>query len=212
MGLREEKKHRTRVELIRAAIDLFREVGYETTTIDDIAARANYSRSTFFRHFGTKEDVVFGDTYERMAGIVESVRHLPADVNPWSALRDAHIRDAKSHQDDSPELAKECVSLWFSEPALRSRYTELAMQTEELVASYFAERWGVDPQTLECHIVAAAVIGVNRAAMQATAIDGADVGELLARGFDLYEQVIPSYTPARAAAPPAQRRRQRKAS
>ena len=68
VGLREQKKQETRNSIIQAAVALFSEQGYDVTTIDDIVARANYSRSTFFRLFGTKEDVVFGEMSELLTG------------------------------------------------------------------------------------------------------------------------------------------------
>ena len=47
-GLRQRKKARTRAELQRHALRLFRDRGYAATTVDDIAAAADVSRSTFF--------------------------------------------------------------------------------------------------------------------------------------------------------------------
>jgi AcrR family transcriptional regulator len=202
MGLRERKKERTRHEIIRAAVDLFQEQGYDTTTIDGIVAKANYSRSTFFRHFGTKEDVLFGGLGERMARLVEDLRELPSNVNPWRAAREAISQDALNHANDAPELAKECVALWFSEPALQRRYAEMALASEDLLAQYFAEKWGVDPDnSLECRIIASAMIGVARATIRATFFDSRDMAHLLDRGFDLLEQDLVNFSPGRSAAP-----------
>src|SRR6476659_540327 len=54
-------KHSARERLADAALALFEESGYEPTTVDDIAERAGVGRSTFFRHFRSKEDVIFPD-------------------------------------------------------------------------------------------------------------------------------------------------------
>ena len=55
MGLREEKKERQRRDFLQAALELFRERGYEETRVRDIAARASVSDATFFNYFGAKE-------------------------------------------------------------------------------------------------------------------------------------------------------------
>ena len=48
-----------RDRLIDAAFELFEERGYDQTTVDEIAARAGAGRTTFFRLFRAKEDVIF---------------------------------------------------------------------------------------------------------------------------------------------------------
>jgi AcrR family transcriptional regulator len=50
-----------RARLIEAAFALFEERGYESTTVDQIADRAGVGRTTFFRTFRSKEDVIFPD-------------------------------------------------------------------------------------------------------------------------------------------------------
>lgn len=59
-GLRARKKRETRRALERAALELVAEKGYEKTTIDDICARANVSRMTFFNYFPSKLTVILG--------------------------------------------------------------------------------------------------------------------------------------------------------
>ncbi len=55
-----------------AAIELFREHGFESTTAADIAERAGVTRRTYFRYFPDKRDVLFGD-YGRLAATVAEV-------------------------------------------------------------------------------------------------------------------------------------------
>ena len=58
MGLRERKKEKTRLALLDAALDLFLEQGYDSTTIDQVAASADVSPRTFFRYFTSKDHLV----------------------------------------------------------------------------------------------------------------------------------------------------------
>jgi transcriptional regulator GlxA family with amidase domain len=53
-GLRERKKTKTRAAIREHALRLFREQGYEATTVEQIAEAAEVSHSTFFRYFPTK--------------------------------------------------------------------------------------------------------------------------------------------------------------
>jgi AcrR family transcriptional regulator len=84
-GLRERKKAKTRAALQEHALRLFREQGYEATTVDEIADAAEVSPSTFFRYFPTKEDVVLYDALDPL--LLEAFEAQPADLSPVGALR-----------------------------------------------------------------------------------------------------------------------------
>ena len=51
----------TRERLRTASMELFAERGFDATTVPDIVERAGVTRRTFFRHFGDKREVFFGD-------------------------------------------------------------------------------------------------------------------------------------------------------
>ncbi|NYI92353.1 AcrR family transcriptional regulator [Amycolatopsis endophytica] len=58
-SLRDRKRRQTRERIAEAAFTLFDERGFGEVTVDDIAALAEVGRTTFFRYFGDKEEVVF---------------------------------------------------------------------------------------------------------------------------------------------------------
>src|SRR5580698_8786706 len=91
VSLRERKKARTRASLREHALRLFREQGYFATTVEQIAAAAEVSPSTFFRYFPTKEDVVLQDDMDTR--MVEAFRRQPAGLSPVAAIR-AGVREA----------------------------------------------------------------------------------------------------------------------
>lgn len=80
-----------RERLVLAALELFAERGYEATTVAQIAERAGLTKSTFFRHFPDKREVLFGG--ETMTGLlVEGIAAAPATATPLEAV--GHALDA----------------------------------------------------------------------------------------------------------------------
>jgi len=136
---RERKKSRTRDELIRAALGLVQERGFEATTVDDIVEAADYSRATFFRHFPSKEDVFFIDLPDRVDAL-QQVQGAPEDVDPWLAARTAVAEQVLGFTAFAPDVEAACVRLWFSEAALYRRYLELVARAEDHLTDFFQAR------------------------------------------------------------------------
>ncbi|MFD5648979.1 TetR/AcrR family transcriptional regulator [Streptomyces sp. NPDC127039] len=74
--------------LAAAALDLFEEHGYENTTVIEIAERAELTKSTFFRYFPDKREVLFGGG--ELAGLlIEGIASAPPAAWPLDAVADA---------------------------------------------------------------------------------------------------------------------------
>jgi AcrR family transcriptional regulator len=75
-----------RERLVVAAVDLFTEQGYDATTVAEIAERAGLTRSTFFRHFSDKRELLVAgqETLSRL--LVEGIVEAPADATPLEAV------------------------------------------------------------------------------------------------------------------------------
>jgi AcrR family transcriptional regulator len=78
-GLRQRKKDSSRRAIEDAAWELFAEKGYEETSINDIAERADVAPRTFFRYFPTKEAVMYPHFEELLQTVREEFRKRPAD-------------------------------------------------------------------------------------------------------------------------------------
>ncbi|WP_072805925.1 TetR/AcrR family transcriptional regulator [Rhodococcoides yunnanense] len=76
--LRERRRRETRLEINRAALDLFERNGVAATTVDEIARAAGVSASTFFRHFPTKEE-----------SILATDSDVDAEIEAWLATTDS---------------------------------------------------------------------------------------------------------------------------
>ncbi|HET9171947.1 MAG TPA: TetR family transcriptional regulator [Actinospica sp.] len=73
--------------LLKAAIELFAEQGYEATTVAEIAERAGLTKRTFFRYFSDKREVLFGGAQELEERWLGGIATAPADAEPLEAVR-----------------------------------------------------------------------------------------------------------------------------
>ncbi|GAB3302815.1 TetR/AcrR family transcriptional regulator [Geodermatophilus aquaeductus] len=87
----QRRRRRLRAEVSRRAVVLFAEQGYAATSTEQVAAAADVSRSTLFRLFADKEDLLFGLEDDLLASAREAVAQAPADLPPWAAVRSAAV-------------------------------------------------------------------------------------------------------------------------
>ena len=66
-GLRYRKKLKARLSVERAALELVIERGYDGVTVEDICARAEISKKTFFNYFPSKAAAIMGGSHPRRA-------------------------------------------------------------------------------------------------------------------------------------------------
>src|SRR5688572_30276434 len=79
-------RERTRQRLLECALDLFERQGFETTTVAQIAAAAEVTPMTFFRHFAAKENVLLDDPYDPLiAAAIRAQPHSLAALHRVSA-------------------------------------------------------------------------------------------------------------------------------
>ncbi|MGW3724896.1 TetR/AcrR family transcriptional regulator [Streptomyces sp. NPDC000851] len=156
LGLRERKKIKTREAIRTATYELIEEQGYDATTIEQIADRAEVSPSTVFRYFPTKEDIVLTDEYDPL---LEEFRDRPAD-EPWQdSLRHITRRAIGLGLDEEPAITRLRCRLIAEVPAVRSRLMESMSAAGPLLAEAIAARTGRDPESLEVRVFTMSLIG-----------------------------------------------------
>ncbi|MFR0357924.1 TetR/AcrR family transcriptional regulator [Streptomyces sediminimaris] len=156
-GLRERKKIKTREAIRAATYTLIEEQGYDATTIEQIAERAEVSPSTVFRYFPTKEDIVLTDEYDPL--MLQELRARPAG-EPWiESLRHIIHKALELAERESPEMLRMRAHLGVQVPAVRSRMFESMSETASLLRGAVAERFGIDPDGLETRVYAMSLIG-----------------------------------------------------
>jgi AcrR family transcriptional regulator len=157
-GLRERKKARTRAAIRQHALRLFREKGYAKTTVEEIAAAAEVSPSTFFRYFPTKEDVVLQDDVDLLA--LAAFERQPADLNPIAAFRAAAAEAAAEMTEEEVARLAETTELTLSVPEVRARAIDEFSRTIEQIAAAAGRRTGRDPDDFAVRNLAGAIVGV----------------------------------------------------
>jgi len=157
-GLRERKKARTRASLREHALRLFREQGYQATTVEQIAAAAEVSPSTFFRYFPTKEDVVLQDDVDTR--LLEAFVNQPAELAPIPAIRAALRETWASFTPAEWELIREAGRLSMRVPEIRARTMNEFSRIISVLAEGLGQRTGRPPDDVRVRVLAGAVIGV----------------------------------------------------
>src|ERR1700733_434083 len=127
-----------RDRLARDAFDMLHARSFQQTTIDDSAERGGLGRATFFRHYRSKEDVIFPDhdlLLERVRDRLRSTGHDTA----LAAACDA-VRLVLLHYLDEGDLARRRYVLTSTVPALRDREIVSVARYQRLFREYIAER------------------------------------------------------------------------
>jgi AcrR family transcriptional regulator len=180
-GLRERKKARTRASLREHALRLFREQGYQATTVEQIAAAAEVSPSTFFRYYPTKEDLVLQDEFD--GRVFEAFERQPLDMSPIAAIRAAmRAGFATLTAAELDELAL-TSALTHEVPEIRARSLEEFNRTIRRMAEALAKRTGRTADDIAVRAFTGAVFGI----VMTVTMHG-EPGEL-AVGPDMFDRI-----------------------
>lgn len=143
--------------LTGAAFALFDEHGYEATTVDDITERAGVGRTTFFRAFRSKEEVIFPD-HEALLDAMRSRLAGSTQQTALVAVREA-ARLVLMHYLGEGGLAQARYRLTRSVPALRDREIAGTLQYQRVFREYIHTWMGNGEDTaLSAELMAAAVV------------------------------------------------------
>lgn len=155
-----------RDRLIEAAFALFDERGYDATTVDEIAEWAGTGRTTFFRHFGSKEAVIFPDHDELLDQIRGRLTAAGRDARPVAVTEAARL--VLLHYLEEGDLAKARYRLTTTVPALRDRELAGMVQYQRVFRTFIHEWLGGGPETsLRAELMAAAVVTAHNHVLRA---------------------------------------------
>jgi AcrR family transcriptional regulator len=161
-GLRERKNARTREAIERAALELALEQGFDHTTVDEIAERADVSPRTVFTRYPTKDAIVFGGLADSNAALVEALEQGDGDFVD-RLLQFVSLRAEAARE----RMALEALSLraMLSDPSLRRTLRGQLDEAEGLVARRLADELGLPADEPGTRVFAASVSGLFLASM-----------------------------------------------
>lgn len=146
-----------RSRMAEAAFVLFAEYGFDETTIEQIVERAGVGRTTFFRTFASKEDVIFPD-HDLILGRIRDRLAASNEKTALLAIEDA-ARLVLQHYLDEGDVARVRYRLTSKVPALRAREIASAQQYRLVFKHYILEWLGEgDDSELRADLMAAAVV------------------------------------------------------
>ncbi|HEX3779876.1 MAG TPA: TetR family transcriptional regulator [Pseudonocardiaceae bacterium] len=150
-GRRERKKAQTRRSLADAALRLFLQHGYDQVSVKDVADAADVSVTTLFKHFPSKEALVFDEDDDIETALVAAVRDRAPGRSIPAALR-AHIL-ATTPDITVPGFA-EFLRMTTDTPALRDYGHRMWMRHQTALAHAIAEEVGARPEDVACAALA----------------------------------------------------------
>ncbi|GGM57440.1 TetR family transcriptional regulator [Micromonospora sonchi] len=149
-----------RDRLARAAFELFTVQGYESTTIDDITTAAGVARRTFFRHFRSKEDVIFPD-HDSVLDRVRWYLGASANTEPVFAVAEATRLIFESFM-ATPEQTLARYRLTREVAALRDREVASVARYERVLSDYLRSRLpNTSEAALAAHVAAASFVAAH---------------------------------------------------
>ena len=183
-GLHERKKVKTRLAIEDAALALFEERGYEATTVDEIAARAEVSTTTFFRYFPTKADVLLGDHGAELPAIRQAIVDRPGPENDlvaiWQAIQAEWVSAVNS------ERTARKARIVSTSDLLTGLSYDSGQRWLAVLAEALAERNGLDPGDERCSLAARIGLGALASAVESWIAEGCNgyLGQRIDVSFD----------------------------
>lgn len=131
----------------QAAFALFRERGFEATTLEAIARAVGVGRRTLFRYYRSKNDIPWGQFDRSLEDFREIFRRTPPELDIHAAIGRAIVEFNRFPADASPSH-EERMRLILDTPALQAHSALRYSEWRRVIAEYAARRLGAAPDDL----------------------------------------------------------------
>ncbi len=185
-GLRERRHLQTRDDLVEAAFALFAKHGYSHVTMEQIATAAGVSRSTAYRRFPTKEDVVLEVPTRWLEAFDDAANELPDDATLAEAFAVTALA-VSTHIDANRDRVRAAFKVLEEAPSLATAGVATTAWLGRMVG--LVDRFG-DHNGEEGAILAGAYLGGIDAMMMRWAMAGG-TGSVVSSTKRLIKQLQP---------------------
>jgi AcrR family transcriptional regulator len=156
MGLREDKKQRTRREIADTAMRLFATRGFDHVTVAEVAEAAGVSDKTVFNYFPTKEDLFFDEVPAREEALRQAIRGRRSGESILAALR-------RLQSGECPRMCSAGFAVFAriieDSPALQAKELEVMARLTRTLAGVLEQELGCDE--VEAGVAASLLVGVQ---------------------------------------------------
>jgi mycofactocin system transcriptional regulator len=177
----------SRSEIEHVALDLFTRNGFETTTVDDVAAAAGIGRRTVFRYYASKNDIPWGAFDEQLDRMRAVFAGLPDGLPVMAGVR-AAVLDFNEVEPAEQPWHRRRLRLILDTPALQAHSTLRYGAWRQVVSDYAAQRLGLPEDALIPQAIGHASLGAALAAYEHwLRADGTELRDLLDEVFRALE-------------------------
>ncbi|SFC65537.1 transcriptional regulator, TetR family [Nocardioides terrae] len=134
-----------RERLVVAAVELFAEQGYDATTVAEIAERAGVTKSTFFRHFPDKREVLSAGQSMLSGLFAEGIAAAPAGASPLTAVAAGLERASDAFGPMNREIAPRMAAAIASSVELQEREALKRIGLSVAISTALVERGVAEP-------------------------------------------------------------------
>ena len=137
-----------REQLIGVARSLFAARGFEGTSVEEIAAKAQVSKPVVYEHFGGKEGLYAVVVDREVRTLLEAIQGALTDGRPRELIEQATLAllDYVDTRPDGFRILARDSSVGSSTGSFASILSDVASQVEDILAGAF-KRQGLDPKT-----------------------------------------------------------------
>lgn len=137
-----------RRRLVDAAVELFSTQGYDSTGVAQIAEHAGLTKTTFFRHFLDKREVLFAGEADHCQTLADAMADAPATATPLEAVAAGLDAMAASFPNEHREFAAKVRAIVASSSELQERASLKSAIYAATMADALRERGVPDPTAI----------------------------------------------------------------